>query len=512
MIQPDPQVRSLNMSPKGIALRIFITCWLIYSVHFATNIVREIYPALAFGDHLSFSLDEYAGLHPDIFERPGYGWHINNNPGVSFVAAIPYSLFRPGINWIVEQVNQARLSSGETEPPNYASPWPLAREFYAEAWLRGYDVKFALAAMVMQVFCMAPVSAFSAVMIYYVMRNQFRSDRTALGLALLYAFGTPVFFRTGTLNQNLMLGVISFSGFVLLWNPGGDINLLDCWRYLLAGFAGGMAIFIDYSGVVFLVGLFIYGILKSRQRIMRKLVLQPTGFFIIGALLPIILLWYYQWKSFGNPFLPAQYWMPSTAYSGFGFQGFGLPQLDLLVNLLVDYRYGLFTTTPIMLLAFVAPFVNRGSKRLLPGLEMYFILGLFFGLLIFSSANNYARLQFNSGMRYLVPLIPFLYILVSITLMRLPRVVIGAISFVSVWQAWAFAMYRDVEQKFGVLNPVIRSIRDGINLPVLETLDRFGSSYKDMLPVGVSPLGVYLAVSLILIFLWFPLFVKIEKQ
>ena len=81
-----------DCTSKGIAVRLFISCWLIYGLHFATNIVREIYPAIALGDALTFRLDEYARLHPDIFEKPGYGWHINNNPGVSFFAAIPYAV------------------------------------------------------------------------------------------------------------------------------------------------------------------------------------------------------------------------------------------------------------------------------------------------------------------------------------------------------------------------------------------------------------------------------------
>ena len=48
----------------------------------------------------------------------------------------------------------------------------------------------------------------------------------ALGLSLLYAFGTPVFFRTAYLNQNLGLGLFSLFAFALLWNPGGRCR----WR------------------------------------------------------------------------------------------------------------------------------------------------------------------------------------------------------------------------------------------------------------------------------------------
>ena len=31
-------------------------------------------------------------MHPDLFDKPGYGWHIGANPGGSMVGAIPYAL------------------------------------------------------------------------------------------------------------------------------------------------------------------------------------------------------------------------------------------------------------------------------------------------------------------------------------------------------------------------------------------------------------------------------------
>src|SRR5437868_1495719 len=91
-----------------VAVRLFVTCWLIYALHVATNTVREIYLALAIGDHFSFRVDEYAHIHPDIFEKPGFGWHINANPGGSMLGAVPYALFRPVVDRIVDKVNRNR--------------------------------------------------------------------------------------------------------------------------------------------------------------------------------------------------------------------------------------------------------------------------------------------------------------------------------------------------------------------------------------------------------------------
>jgi hypothetical protein len=63
-LHPAPWIHS----PRSIAVRLFLTCWLVCSIHVATNTVREIYLALAIGDHLSFRVDEYAHMHPDLFE------------------------------------------------------------------------------------------------------------------------------------------------------------------------------------------------------------------------------------------------------------------------------------------------------------------------------------------------------------------------------------------------------------------------------------------------------------
>ena len=127
-------VEPWRLPPRAIATRLFMTTWLVFTLHFATNTVREIFPALALGDHLSFRVDEYAHMHPDLFEKEGFGWHIGNNPGASMIAAIPYALARPIIDPIVERARRARADGDQAEPPAYNSPWPMAREFYKEAW------------------------------------------------------------------------------------------------------------------------------------------------------------------------------------------------------------------------------------------------------------------------------------------------------------------------------------------------------------------------------------------
>jgi len=493
--EPEPW----RLAPRAIAVRLFLTCWLLYALHFASNTVREVYPALAMGDHLSFRVDEYAHMHPDLFEKPGYGWHIGNNPGASMVAAIPYALFRPLIDGVVERVNRVRAQS-RAEPPAYNSPWPMAREFYREAWRRGLDVKFGLGALVMQVFCMAPASAGAVVVFFWLLRRLLDSDRTALWLALLYAFGTPVFFRTGYLNQNLMLGHIAFLGFLALWNPQDCLRWRAGTRYFLAGLAGGTALLFDYSGAVLLVGLFVYGLLKRLQGGSGAVV--GCGLrYVLGTLAPVGLLWFYQWRSFGHPFYPGQHWMPPVEWIELGYQGYGAPQWELLRALAFDYRYGFFVSCPFMILALASPLLGRGARRGLPALELAALLALFTAFWIFFSGSNYTRLQFNTGVRYMSAMYPFLFLPAALVLMRLPRAAVYAVGVVSIAQAWCMAMYRNVERGLGVLDPVLHVLLGGFQLPALTVLSRM-EPYREFFGAGASPLPLFALTAAVLYALW----------
>jgi hypothetical protein len=499
---PERQIERWRFPTSGVAVRLFLTAWLIFSLHFASNTAREIFPALAIGDHLSFRVDEYANMHPDLFEKEGYGWHIGNNPGASMIAAVPYALTRPIIDAIVARIQSQRAASGQTEAPIYESPWPMAREFHREAWRRGLDIKLGLGALVMQVLCMAPLSAGGVLAIFYLLRLLFRSDRTALWLSLLYAVGTPVLFRTGYLNQNLMIGHFTFMGFLAMWNPGARQRWSTETRYGLGGLAGGAAVLLDYSGVVLLLVLFGYALVKrwtitksSADMIRHGLV------YVAGSVPPICLLWFYQWQSFGNPFLPGQHWMPPVEWIELGYQGYGFPQLDLLIALVLDYRFGLFVTCPLMLLALAAPFVRRDLQPHLPKLEQGLIFAAFVGLWVFFSGSNYVRLQFNTGIRYMTPVLPFLFVLVSIVLVRLPSLVRLLIGIVAVAESWPLAMHRDVESGFGVLNPILQVFLGGFELPALTTLSRM-EPFRNFFVNGPSPLPLFLLAGAVVAAIW----------
>jgi hypothetical protein len=483
------------------SIRLFLTAWIVFTLHFATNTVREIFPALALGDHFSFRVDEYANMHPDLFEKEGYGWHIGNNPGASMIAAIPYALARPIIDPIIERA--ARTRAGQTEPPAYSSPWPMAREFYREAWRRGFDLKFGLAAFVMQAFCMAPLSALAVVVMFRLLRVVVGSDRRALWLSLLYAFGTPVLFRTGYLNQNLMLGQFAFMGFLAIWNPWPDTRWSSRARYLFAGLTGGASVLLDYSGVVMLLMLFGYGIVKSLKSASRYDAVRHAVYCIAGSVPPILVLWLYQWRSFGNPFLPGQHWMPPVEWIELGYQGYGVPQLELLWMLVLDHRFGLFVAAPLVLLALAAPLVDRGDRQLIPGLEQAFLLLTFVALWVFFSGSNYVRLQFNTGIRYMTPILPFLFVLAAVVFVRMPVAAQRLVAIAAVTVSWCLAMHRDVEHPLGMLKPILHVMLGGFELPALTTVGRM-EMFQPFFNGPPSPLPLFAVTAAVLAAIWAP--------
>jgi len=457
---------------RGIALRLFLTCWLLYALHFATNTVREIYPALSLGDHLSFDVSEYVGLHPDIFELPGRGAFINNNPGASILGAIPYALARPVIDRVVARIQRARAASN-APPPNYDTIYPMAREFFREAYKRGLDVKFGLAAGVMQAFLMAPLAALSVVVMFFLLASRL-SVRAALWLSLLYGFATPILYRTAQLNQNVLISHCALFAFALLWRPWDDSAHPTRPLYLLAGLLCGWAVVLDYSGLVVVFGIGVYVLLRWRGMPAEQKSLRELVEFGAGVVAAVMVLFAYQWLAFGNPFLPAQHYMPPTPYSVYGFNGMDLPQLDLLWDTTFGIRFGLFLSAPILLLAFYLPGWLNARKRIVGSREIAFILLFTIALFLFASANQFGRLQFNSGVRYVVPASPFLFLLAATVLVNIPRALAIAIGIVTTYWSWCLAMYRDVEQGLGVFESIIHITREGLRLPWLTTLERMG--------------------------------------
>jgi hypothetical protein len=493
----------MHESPKATKVRLFLTCWLVFVLHFATDFAREHYLVLSIVDDFSFSLDKYVGLHNDIFVTPNNGAHHGANPGASLIAALPYAVFKPVIDRLVNHT-QVRRAAAEKSTAVYKDDRPARVEFYQKVRARGLDIKFGLVGFVTMVFCMAPLSAAGAVVMFDALNYVGLGRSVSLGMSFLYAFGTPMFFRTGYLNQNLMVGIFAFIAFILLWQLDDVSRRKIRQRFAVAGFLGGLALLCDYSGGIPLVALYGYGVVRRTDHLSFWDAAKDSFFYIAGAVGPVVMLWFYQWRSFGHPFYPPQHFMPAQIYSDKGYQGVSWPSGELLWMVLFDFQFGLFVAAPILSLAFLAPILSCFKRNIIPIRETVFILIFSSAFTLFFSTVQYTRLQWITGIRYIVPVIPFLFLLVVAVLIRLPRVVTYGVATLAIIESWSMSMVRRVDVPGeGIISSVVNFFLNGLQLPWLTTLSKMASQYAPVLDgQSISPLPVFLLAGAVIWGIW----------
>lgn len=476
--------------------KLALTVWLVYSVFATTNVARETYLALAIAERGSLRVDPYQGLHPDLFEVPGRGWYINNNPGASFLGALPYLMARLPLEALYRWKPQLVAPK---PPAGYDDPRPNRTRFMNASRARGLDVKLGLAAIVTGVGLMAPLGALAAWLVAGFLRNRGVDERRAAGLGLLYALATPIFFRSAFLNQNALLAHCVLGAYLLLagWRPRPPGARVPAAQLAGVGALLGYGLVCDYSAapVLLAVGLWILA-MHAPHGVGRTL--GAGAAYTAGALPMIALLLAYQWAAFGSPWFPAQRYMPATTYSVIGWNGFFVPTRELLLGNLFDLRYGLFAFCPMLIAAFAAPFVRRSAADP-DDLQLRGIFGVFVALYLFSSANQFANLQWNTGVRYLVPLVPVLFFAMLPVLGAMHRAARIALVAASLVISLAVSMTRE-----SVSDALAMVFTTGPTLPVFIVLEKMASGYPALQFGILGPLVVLGGLSLLLLLLWRP--------
>ncbi|HEX4137626.1 MAG TPA: hypothetical protein VHY84_23655 [Bryobacteraceae bacterium] len=386
--------------------RVFLVCWLVYSVFWIPYIVREHFPAMTLAEQGTLNVERYLGWTDDIFQGPKRGAFINNNPGASLTGAIPLLVLRPFL---------AKVDSWNQRQPRPQTPAPDEGEVFGRAVQEGRGVYFLLIAFLTTAAVMAPATAGMLAFFCSRLIEAGVSGASAGLIAILCGIGTPLLFRAAGLNHNLLVADAGFTALLVLWEPND--GPLTFQSTLIAGLLCGYALLCDYSGIVVASIGALYILQRSSGKHNR---MRAFAGFSVGMIPGTAILLIYQTWAFGGLFHLSQQYMPATAQTVHGYRGFDWPSPALAWALLVDPRFGLFAYCPALVLAFAAPFV-RQIRYKLPRRETRLLL-IYFGLfLLFCAANRYSWLQPLTGFRYLLPVAPGLALLAVQAAQALPR-------------------------------------------------------------------------------------------
>lgn len=482
-------------SSRGVKVRLFLTCWVIYMLHFSPYVYRELYLTLSIAEKHTIRVDEYVDLHPDLFFMPGRGGFLGHNPGTSILSAVPYWLSLP----LVNRVAPVRPpKQGEQVSADYDNPYSDRQEFYRKVRERGLDKHLGAAAAITACFFMAPLTALSAVVMFSLLRRMRFSSGLALGMALLYAFGTPVFFRTATISLNLLVAVLGLFAFALLWWPDARPDR-ERMRYFAAGLVAGYTVVVDYTGAITIAALGLLALVLQNQQRQFWPAVKRCLWFIAGTIGPIAFMLFWQWYCYGNPWLPAQYHMPKQFFMGYPSErGFGWPLPAALWGLLFDPLYGLLVFTPMFALVLYHFVLIRRRQNLVPRSIAACTWVLFTGLWVFCSCIHYTlRFQWQDGIRYMVPVVPFLFLLLADVLAKIPRGFTYLVAMAAVAETWCLAMVRE-----NPLESVARVLLHGFELPWLTTLTRTAHQYFPALAGGASPLPLFVLFGIVIWGIW----------
>ena len=118
---------------------------------------------------------------------------------------------------------------------------------------------------------------------------------------------------------------------------------------------------------------------------------------------------------------------------------------------------------------------------------------------VFFSAVQYTRLQWVTGIRYVMPVIPFLFLPTADVLRVAPRAVAAVALLAGFAVDWALAMTRS---QAGVLQAIESVLRNGPSLPVVTTLSKMTTQYLPWGDGRLTATPLFVLAALLVAVIW----------
>ena len=253
------------------------------------------------------------------------------------------------------------------------------------------------------------ISAIAGVFYYFVLLSITKSKIISFYTTFLYSFGCIIFPYTGTFFSEPLctLFVILSLLFILKNETENEKNPKINHNYFYSGLFVGLAITTHITAVLSVpfYYMFILG-----QRYKEKFDLRRFGasglYFTLGLIIFSVLLLYYNSVRFGNIFETGRSADPLYHYAIYSNPLIGL------YGLLLSPGKGLFIYSPIVFLSIIFwKYFHNSYKHLSIG-----VLGMIIIRLFFIASRSDWHGGYGAGPRYLVLIMPFLFIPIALGL------------------------------------------------------------------------------------------------
>ncbi len=296
----------------------------------------------------------------------------------------------------------------------------------------GWEIPFRYFRDIVTILTISWLSAWIGPVLYLLIRRISPAANAGMAafLALAIALGTPYFKFSTFFYGHAIAGLLLLCAFYI-WFTFHQTGEITWPRIFLSGFLLGWMIITEYPTALLAAaaGLYILFVLRKKGRLMdwRTYILIAGG-----ALIPLGILLFYNYASFGNMFtlgytheaVPKFHTAHNT-----GLFGVGLPNPSAIFYMTFHPSMGIFWQSPILLLALPGWFYLFRSREYRA--EAWFTL-LTISLYIVFISGYYMWWGYAFTPRHLIPILPLFVIPIAILPRRFfPYVIIaGGISII----------------------------------------------------------------------------------
>lgn len=284
------------------------------------------------------------------------------------------------------------------------------------------------------------VGALSGLFFFYLILRITQSVTVSFYTTFIYSFGSLIFSYTGTFFSEPLCALFIILSFLFMFKneENEKSNKQKLKNYFYSGIFLGLAITSHISAVLSVpfYYMFILG-QQSKIKFEIKCFIRSGLYFSIGLAIFIVLLLYYNYIRFGNIFETGRSADPLFHYAIY------TNPLPGIFGLLLSSGKGLFIYSPIVLLSII--FWKPFHKKY-PHLSIA-ILGMIFTRIIFLASRSDWHSGFALGPRYLLIIIPFLFIPIAIGLKDIIEkqklkhfILISVFSFLCIIQQFFFSI------------------------------------------------------------------------